>query len=125
MNIKWSSMNDTERELLSLQLVEMCNKLTKEKSDLMDERVDLKMEVSCLLLDKEILEEKISMMEVHQENLIDNLEETIEERSALIQSVRYLSLIVNVAQQNGGLAPYTVPSSIPTEKASIDKSLWT
>ena len=125
MNIKWSSMNDTERELLSLQLVEMCNKLTKEKSDLMDERVDLKMEVSRLLLDKEILVDKIETMTTHEDNLLEELREVMEERSSLIQSVRFLTFMQHQAFIQSELTPSTVQPSIPTEKASIDKSLWT
>ena len=118
MKIKWQSMNDSERELLSLQLVEMCNKLTIE-------RTDLKFERDNLLEEKKELEEKVSMMEDHQENLLGELHDVMEERSALIQSVRYLSFVHNFSQHNGALNPPFVEPSTSTEKESIDKSLWT
>ena len=118
MKIKWQSMNDSERELLSLQLVEMCNKLTIE-------RTDLKVERDNLLEEKAELQEKASMMEEHQENLLGELHTVMEERSSLIQTVRYLAFAQQALQSVGGLTESTVEPSTPTEKESIDKSIWT
>ena len=118
MKIKWQSMNDSERELLSLQLVEMCNKLTIE-------RTSLKVERDNLLEEKALMLEQISEKDSHTEDLFNELHQVMEERSALIQSVRYLSFVHNFIQHNGGLTPSTVEPSTSTEKESIDKSLWT
>ena len=118
MKIKWQSMNDAERELLSLQLVEMCNKLTVE-------RTELKLECDNLLEEKKVLLEQISEKDSHTEDLFNELRQVMEERSALIQSVRYLSFVHNFSQHNGALNPPFVEPSTPPEKESIDKSLWT
>ena len=117
MKINWSSMNGTERELLSLQLVEMCNKLTVERTDLRFERDNL-------LEEKKVLIEQISEKDSHTEDLFNELRQVMEERSALIQSVRYLSFVHNFSHHHGALNPPFVEPSAPTEKESIDKSLW-